>query len=62
VANRGNALPGEFFFQSQRVEHVAAGSFDVFADDGGEPGDGGGGFGEQVGDAAVAGDNTWGQS
>jgi len=31
-----DALPGEFFFQFQRVEHVAAGPLDVFADDGGE--------------------------
>ncbi len=31
---------GEFFFEFQGVERVAAGSFDVFADDGGEPGRG----------------------
>jgi hypothetical protein len=29
---------GELFSQLQRVVGVAAGSFDVFADDGGEPG------------------------
>jgi hypothetical protein len=33
-----DALAGEFLFQFQRVERVAGGPFDVFADDGGEPG------------------------
>jgi len=33
---KGNSLPGEFLFQFQRVERVAAGPLDVLADDGGE--------------------------
>ena len=51
-----DSLAGEFFFQFQRVEHVAAGSFDVFAHHGGERG--GGGFTQQVGKRAV----TWRKS
>jgi hypothetical protein len=46
---------GQFLFQFEGVEHVPAGSLDVLADDGGESGGGAGGFGEQVGHAAVAG-------
>jgi len=48
-------LPGQVLFEFEGVEHVPAGAFDVLADDGGEPGFRGGGFGEQVGHAAVAG-------
>ena len=50
-----NALPGEFFFQFQRVECVAAGPLDVFADDGGEFRGRCFGFGEKVGHSPVAG-------
>ena len=48
-------MPGEFLFQFQGVEHVAAGALDVLAYDGGEFRGGGCGFAEQVGHAAVAG-------
>ena len=50
-----DSLPGQFLFEFQRVEHVPAGPFDVFADDRGEPGLRAGGLGQQVGHAAVAG-------
>ena len=49
-------VAGQFLFQFQRVEGVAAGAFDVLADDRGEFRGRAGGFGEQVGHAAVAGD------
>jgi hypothetical protein len=47
---------GQVAFQLERVERVPPGPFDVLADHGGEPGSWPGGFGEQVRDAAVAGD------
>ena len=50
-----DSLPGQLLFEFQGVEHVPAGPLDVLADDGGEPGLRAGGFGEQVGHAAVAG-------
>ena len=50
-----DALAGQFLFQFQRVEHVAAGPFDVLAHHGGEPGRGRASLAEQVGHAAVAG-------
>ena len=46
---------GEFAFQFEGVEGVPAGSFDVFADHGGEPGLAGSRLGQEVGQAAVAG-------
>ena len=55
MAKSGYSLPGEFFFQLQRVEHVPAGPLDVLADHGGEFRGRGCGFAEQVGHAAVAG-------
>jgi hypothetical protein len=51
-----DACVGKLAFQLERVERVPAGAFDVLTDDGGEPRVRGGGFGEQVGQAAVAGD------
>jgi hypothetical protein len=48
-----DALPGEFFFQFQGVEHVPAGPLDVLADHGGEPGRGRGGLAQQVGHPPV---------
>jgi hypothetical protein len=56
-----NPLVAKFAFQFQRVECVPPGAFDVFADDGGEPGQRGAGFGEQVGHPAVAGDAGGGE-
>jgi hypothetical protein len=50
-----NPVIAEFAFQFQRVEGVPAAAFDVFADDGGEPGGRGAGFGQQVSQAPVAG-------
>ena len=54
-------MPGEFFFQFQRIEHVPAGSLDVLAHHGGEPGGGGGGLAQQVGHAAVTGEAGGGE-
>jgi hypothetical protein len=56
IRDRSDAAGGEFFFQFQRVEGVPCAAVDVFADDGGECRGRAGGFGEQVGHAAVAGD------
>ena len=56
-----DALPGQFLFQFERVEHVPAGPLDVLADHGGESGDRGVGLGEQVGQAAVAGEARAGE-
>jgi hypothetical protein len=60
VANSG--IPcRDSSFPVQRVEHVPAGAFDVLAYHGGDPWRGGGGFGQQVGHAAVAGQPGAGQ-
>ena len=48
--------PGQLLLQFQGVEGVPAGPLDVLADHRGELRGGGGGLGEQVGHAAVAGD------
>ncbi len=49
------SLPGEFFLQLQRVEHVPAGPLDILAHHGGEFRGRGCGLAEQVGHAPVAG-------
>jgi hypothetical protein len=49
-----DSLIRQFAFEFQRVEGVAAGALDVFADHGGEPGQRGVGFGQQLGHAPVA--------
>jgi len=54
-------LAGEFFSSFSALKGVAAGPFDVLADDGGEFGSGGFGFGEQVGQASVSGDARVGE-
>jgi hypothetical protein len=51
-----DAGPGQVFFHGQRGEVVAGYPADVLADHHAEPGGRAGGVGEQVGDAAVAGD------
>jgi hypothetical protein len=53
---QGDPGPGQLLLQFQGVEGVWAGPLDVLADHCGEPGGRGGGLGEQVGHAAVAGD------
>jgi len=53
---QGDPGVGELALQLQGVERVPPGPFDVLTDHGGKPRAGGGGFGEQVGQAAVPGD------
>ena len=50
-----NPVIAEFAFQFEGVEGVPAGPLDVLAHHGGEPGGRGAGFGQQVGQAPVAG-------
>ena len=52
---------GQFLLQLERVERVPPGPLDVFAHHHGEPGAGAGGFGQQVGQPAVAGDADVGE-
>src|SRR5580704_6746372 len=61
VANTGMPCRDSFFSSLRVLKVSPAGSFDVFADHRGEPGHGAGGFGEQVGHAAVAGDPGGGE-
>jgi hypothetical protein len=56
-----DAFAGQFPFQLQRVERVPAAALDVLADHSGEPGSGGGRFGQHLGHPPITGEAGGGE-